>query len=208
MDTWNQERRDVKMLRDYMNDLIRHQAWRYLPDPKKPVNNPGKFLKDLIGLDAGIVVKIVAAGDATIENELKVFLLTETAGLVKPGRPKKATEPEIVANGDNNDKRRVAPGSNNADELLKRVARLAKGQPLRKLDHQTNKLMKITSPELQARAQEALEAYRTGNASAREAAIMAGIITSPDPLNQLRRWWRAATPDQRAAFKREMDEVG
>lgn len=214
-DTWNQERRDVKMLRDYLDDLVQHKAWRYLPDPKKPINNPGEFLKRLIGLPAKTVVEIIAAGDPKIEAELKLFLAEETAGLVKPGgannpagsnQHRKAPKEVNHANGVIEQKP-PNQGSNNADYLLRRVARLAKGEPLRQRDPATGKLIKITSPDRQQRAQEALEQYQISAITAHEAATWAGIVKPTDPLNQLRRWWRAATPDQRAAFKSEMDDL-
>lgn len=61
--------------------------------------------------------------------------------------------------------------------------------------------LKRDHPEIAARV-EAGE-FRSVRAAAREA----GIVKPPDPLKQLRRWWRAASPDQRAAFKSEMDDL-
>jgi hypothetical protein len=209
---WRQNKRDSDDVHRWLRDLLEHKAWRYLP-AEKPINDPRRFLKALLDAPADTVIEIVARGDVSTRRELNAMLAEERAKLERPGgannpsgRNQHTRKAEEVNDEDFDvDQKRVAPGIQTPEYILKRIARLAQGEPLRKRDPATGKLVAIpTTPDTQRAAHAALDGYRRGELSPREAGLRLGLIQEPDIVQQLLRLWAKATPEQRAAFTREI----
>lgn len=214
---WDQESRDLESIREHLADLFKHSAWRVLP-PEKPAGTAERLVEAIVGLDLDTVLGVISGGDAAIERDLRASIGEDAVSSVKRGGVNnpaglggKSGKRAEIDNKDNVlvDKDAFRKGSNDPSWHLRRIARIAAGEPTRKVDKSTGKWVEIeTTPERATAAAEALERYRHGEVTPRGAAIELGLIEPPQPLQQMLRWWAKAPPDQRTAFLACVDASG
>lgn len=173
------EEREVPYLIPVLDSILdaTPRPWVIWPE-QKPARTPEAWFELVTGQSVDSVAKLIAAHDPE-------------SPLIRKLQAVEAVDNPQAEKGDNqftlspaSAHSRSSPGHDSSTSIRRILARLARDNP------------------------EILAAYRRGEfPSARAAGIAARIIKPPNPAAELRKWWRKASPAERAAFLAEIGKI-